>query len=107
MKARRDPLLLRGGRRSLPLAGRISGARIDGKDCTYTASLVFKDMIGQSGDGARFFAFFFFAYYISHHPRLETRYARNNTTLNGRKTPKRFDISPPITGGCSEGLGAL
>ena len=21
--------------------------------------------------------------------------------------PKRFDISPPITGGCSEGLGAL
>ena len=21
--------------------------------------------------------------------------------------PKRFDISPPITGGCSEGLGVL
>ena len=21
--------------------------------------------------------------------------------------PKRFDISPPLTGGCSEGLGAI
>ena len=29
-------------------------------------------MIVQSGDGAHFFAYLFF-----HHPRLETRYARN------------------------------
>ena len=34
--ARRTPLLRR-GRSSLSLAGRISGARIDGKDCTYSS----------------------------------------------------------------------
>ena len=35
MQARRTPLLRR-GRSSLSLAERISGARIDGEDCTYS-----------------------------------------------------------------------
>ena len=27
--------------------------------------------------------------------------------LQPLSSPKRFDISPPLTGGCSEGLGAI
>ena len=44
-------------------------------------------------------------------------YLHRGTCLNAMKSfffylqplipPKRFDISPPITGGCSEGLGVL
>ena len=42
--------------------------------------VVFKDMIGQYGDGARFFASFF-----SHHRRLVTRFARKNIDIHNFK----------------------
>ena len=45
-------------------------------------TVVFKYMISQSGDGARFSVYFvlrtFFAYYFFHHLQLETRYAHNH-----------------------------
>ena len=34
-------------------------------------------------------------------------YLHRGTCLNVMIPPKRFDIFPPITGGCSEGLGVL
>ena len=74
-------------RSSLSLAGRISGARIDGKDYTYNTysslqgydwPVIVPPRLGDGGcDGGRFFAHSFL-----HRRRLITRFARNNKGTN-------------------------